>query len=68
MSDYVVYERDGEYELESPDGEVLATYDEKPEIPQDIAREVEEDFSNNPQDMFLFMMEQRWTFKRDTTQ
>ena len=64
----VEYIDDGEvvaWELENPDGEILEEYDSKPAHPKDTAPAIEDDFSNNPRDMFLFVLQRNWDFRTE---
>ena len=49
--------------LENPEGEVIAEYDEKPTHPVETADDIADDFSDNPKDMFLFILQRRWGFR-----
>ena len=60
---YTLVEYSDRFELENPDGEVIAEYQHRVGHPKETAADIEADFSNNPQDMFLFFMEQRWEYR-----
>ena len=62
---YTLVEKSDRYELENPDGDVIETYDDRPSHPTETANAIEEDFSNNPTDMFVFLLREQWDFRVD---
>ena len=71
MSDYTrvrVIDGDGNFaedKIENPDGDIIASYDRPVAHPKDTAKDIADDFSDDPRDMFLFIMERRWDFRTE---